>query len=135
MDLLFGYGGNDTLSGGASFDALVGGAGRDVLTGGSDADAFVFGAGGDSGTTAAASRDVVTDFEDFVDVIDLGAMDADSTSAGNGTFRFLGMHAAFTGHAGELRAIFSGGGEVIEADMTGDGLADFPSRPGILRTR
>ncbi|MER2509343.1 MAG: nitronate monooxygenase, partial [Amaricoccus sp.] len=123
-DMLFGYGGDDTLSGGASFDNLVGGAGRDVLTGGSEADSFDFAARTDSGVTAA-TRDVITDFEDFVDVINLAPMDADSTRAGNDAFRFIGMHTAFTGHAGELRAVFSGAGEVVEADTNGDGIADF----------
>ncbi|MFO1142469.1 MAG: calcium-binding protein [Amaricoccus sp.] len=123
-DMLFGYGGNDTLSGGASLDNLVGGAGRDILTGGADADSFDFAARSDSGATTA-TRDVITDFEDVRDVINLAGIDADSTRAGNDAFSFIGMHAAFTGHGGELRAVFSGSGELIEADTNGDGLADF----------
>ena len=35
------------------------------------------------------------------------------------------MHAAFTGHAGELRAVFFGTGELTEADTDGDSLAYF----------
>lgn len=123
-DMLFGHGGSDTLSGGAFFDNLVGGAGRDVLTGGTEADSFDFAARSDSGTSTA-TRDVITDFEDVRDVINLAAIDADSTHAGNDAFRFIGMHAAFTGDAGELRAVFSGAGEVVEADTDGDGIADF----------
>ena len=40
-------------------------------------------------------------------MIDLARIDANTTRVGNGAFTFTGMHAAFTGHAGELRAVFS----------------------------
>ena len=123
-DMLFGYGGDDTLSGGASFDALVGGAGRDLLTGGAEADSFVFAARADSGATSA-TRDLITDFEDVRDVIDLALIDANTTTAANDAFRFIGSHAAFTAHAGELRAVYSATGEVVEADTNGDGVADL----------
>lgn len=58
--------GNDkhnTLNGMAGMDELNGGRGNDVLTGGADADLFVF--------LAKAGRDVITDFTDGADKIDL----------------------------------------------------------------
>lgn len=64
-DVLEGGAGRDRLKGGAGDDVLEGGAGRDKLVGGAGADAFVFGPNG--------GRDIVTDFEAGVDVIDLSA--------------------------------------------------------------
>jgi Ca2+-binding RTX toxin-like protein len=55
--------GNDTLDGGAGRDRLRGDQGNDVLTGGADADRFIFGRRG--------GADVVTDYQDEVDRIDV----------------------------------------------------------------
>ncbi|SPH19771.1 Leukotoxin [Ascidiaceihabitans donghaensis] len=57
--------GHDVVKGGAGNDTIDGGAGRDKLEGGADADVFVFGPG--------AGRDIIVDFEDGVDQIDLSA--------------------------------------------------------------
>ncbi|SDH63493.1 peroxidase family protein [Pseudomonas panipatensis] len=89
---LSGLDGNDTLNGGAGADTLIGGAGRDSLSGGADADTFVFSAIGDSGTSAT-TRDVINDFTQGADRIDLSAIDARTNGAGsNGVqhFTFLG---------------------------------------------
>lgn len=59
-DIVRGNDGNDTLLGGDGDDTLTGGDGFDFLTGGQDADTFVFGAG-----------DVVTDYVDGTDVLDM----------------------------------------------------------------
>lgn len=63
-DTLIGGAGNDILMGGAGNDRLSGGLGNDTLTGGLHADVFAFGA-------ADGGRDVITDFQDGVDRIDL----------------------------------------------------------------
>lgn len=55
--------GNDRLDGGAGDDILVGGRGNDTLTGGSGADLFEFRRGD--------GRDLITDFTDGVDRIEL----------------------------------------------------------------
>jgi Ca2+-binding RTX toxin-like protein len=69
----------DTLDGGAGSDVLIGGAGADEIIGGTDddwshgglgADTFVL-APGDGGPTIALA-DVISDFEDGVDLIGLG---------------------------------------------------------------
>jgi T1SS-143 domain-containing protein len=60
-DILFGYGGNDTLSGNSGDDVLIGGTGNDSLTGGAGADTFKWGLN-DHGTTSSVAVDTITDF-------------------------------------------------------------------------
>lgn len=62
-DVLIGEGGNDRLVGGGGDDILIGGDGNDVMTGGSGADQFVF--------DTWFRDDVITDFEDGVDQLDM----------------------------------------------------------------
>jgi Ca2+-binding RTX toxin-like protein len=62
-DLVLGGAGNDRLAGGDGDDTISGGAGDDILTGGLGADVFLFD-GYRPGET-----DVITDFEDGVDVL------------------------------------------------------------------
>jgi Ca2+-binding RTX toxin-like protein len=122
-DLLFGYGGNDTLDGGDDDDYLLGGSGKDLLTGGAGQDTFAFNALSQSGVTKK-SRDVITDFSS-ADIIDLGAIDANTKLAGDQGFSFIGNNVQFGGNAGELRAIFDAAGQIIQGDVNGDGKADF----------
>jgi RTX calcium-binding nonapeptide repeat (4 copies) len=93
-DTLIGGGGNDTLIGGVGGDQLTGGAGKDSLTGGGGADSLTGGAGADSFVfkaltdSRAASFDTITDFSaSSGDRINLSAIDANSTSAKNQSFR------------------------------------------------
>jgi Ca2+-binding RTX toxin-like protein len=125
-DFLAGFGGNDTLSGGSGFDDLVGGPGKDQLTGGSDADVFHYTALSDSGITAA-TRDVIADFQDGLDIIDLSLMDANKTNAAgtNDAFNFIGTNAPFTGVPGQLHAYWTAIGQIVEGDINGDAKADF----------
>lgn len=62
-DRMFGGGGDDTLVGGNGKDILRGGIGDDFLTGGPDPDTFIF--------YSDWGSDVVTDFQDNIDVIEL----------------------------------------------------------------
>ncbi|VDC33193.1 M10 family metallopeptidase C-terminal domain-containing protein [Pseudogemmobacter humi] len=62
-DIMDGRGGNDTLAGGNGNDTLIGGAGNDVLYGGAGSDTFVFHAG----------YDVVMDFQDNIDQLQIYA--------------------------------------------------------------
>jgi Ca2+-binding RTX toxin-like protein/peptidoglycan/xylan/chitin deacetylase (PgdA/CDA1 family) len=89
-DTLNGGAGNDTLNGGAGNDVLNGGAGSDVMTGGPGADQFVFSGTGQSST---ASPDVILDFEEGIDKIDLSGIDANNNVAGNNAFTFIGTAA------------------------------------------
>ncbi|MDF2232235.1 hypothetical protein P2H44_06675 [Albimonas sp. CAU 1670] len=63
FDVIRGKGGDDDLTGGAGLDTIVGGAGDDQMTGGSLSDVFRIG--------KHSGDDVITDFENEVDVIDL----------------------------------------------------------------
>lgn len=66
-DILIGGAGNDNLEGGDNTDVLYGGAGRDVMRGGADANIFRF----DAGDSTNALRDIIKDFQQGVDKIDL----------------------------------------------------------------
>lgn len=79
--------GNDLLNGEDGLDTLAGGIGNDTLTGGAGADVFVINPGD--------GADVIADFEDGVDVIDLSSFR-----------RFEGTDAV-------LNAVQSGGSVVI----------------------
>lgn len=125
-DRLTGSEGGDTLNGGDANDTLLGRGGSDVLTGGAAADSLTGGTGADifryNHVTDSAGRanDTIRDFTHGQDVIDLGAIDANSEVQGNQTFAFIG-NAAFGNIAGELR--YAAG--TILGDVDGDGSADF----------
>lgn len=65
-DRLIGFGGNDILDGGDGDDLLQGGIGSDQLTGGTGADLFRF-----DTNLAPSNIDIITDFEQGVDIIQL----------------------------------------------------------------
>ncbi len=76
-DRFDGRGGNDIAYGGAGKDSLAGGGGDDTLVGGSGADVFIFRPNG--------GNDIITDFQDRSDKIDLSGYDI--------TFADLGLTA------------------------------------------
>ncbi|MGV6812328.1 MAG: hypothetical protein ACWA47_08785 [Brevirhabdus sp.] len=75
FDTLLGGYGNDSLNGGGRSDLLDGGRGDDTLTGGGSVDTFVFG--------RKAGDDVITDFADNTDQIDLSAFGLQNFNALN----------------------------------------------------
>jgi Ca2+-binding RTX toxin-like protein len=104
-------------------DSLTGGAGSDTLTGGAGADKFIF--SNVSDFASGITLDTIAEFHHAeADRIDLSGVDADSTLAGNQAFIFIGA-AAFDHHPGELSYTVNGGGVVVQADINGDGVADF----------
>ncbi|MBO3762532.1 calcium-binding protein [Ciceribacter sp. L1K22] len=124
---LSGLAGNDTLKGEAGNDRLAGGTGADTLYGGSGADRFVFTALADS-TVSSTGRDVIKDFSRSQgDRIDLSAIDASTRTSGNQAFSFIG-EKSYSGKAGELRYVNSGGDTFIYADVDGDRKSDFAIR-------
>ena len=126
-DFLDGKAGNDVLKGGAGNDILYGGAGRDTMTGGAGNDTFLFKAISDMGTTAS-TRDVITDFTQGQDKIDLSAIDANSKLTGDQAFTFLtGNNQSFSHTAGELawRIDTAHNQTIIQGDSNGDGVHDF----------
>jgi Ca2+-binding RTX toxin-like protein len=102
-DTLDGGAGNDVLLGGLGNDVLIGGLGQDTLTGGIGNDIFKFSLVGDSGTTATKA-DVIVDFVQGEDKIDLSAIDAFlATKNVNDTFIWQGTAAFSNATQGEVR--------------------------------
>ncbi|MEH2584692.1 Ca2+-binding RTX toxin-like protein [Nitrobacteraceae bacterium AZCC 2161] len=118
QDWLDGGAGHDTLEGGFGDDVLTGGPGADILIGNAGADQFVFKTIQDS---LPAAPDQIVDFSAAeADQIDLSAIDANNTAAGDQAFAFVGA-AAFTHTAGELRYA----DHLLQGDVDGNGTADF----------
>lgn len=119
-DQLIGGRGDDVLHGVRGDDTLVGGGGADDLGGSVGADHFIYLAPGNSSKRAA---DTIADL-DSSDLIDLQAIDADTTTAGNQAFHLVDR---LDGHAGELSLTFSAKTNVtkLSADVNGDGKADL----------
>jgi hypothetical protein len=136
-DRLMGDSGNDRIFGGTGLDTIFGGAGRDVMTGGSDADTFIYGATSES--PRGAGRDVITDFAEGNDSIDLGGIDAKKGGAADDTFTFIGA-AKFHQKKGELhfvtvdRAGTANDITLVQGDTNGDGKADIEIQLNGLHT-
>jgi Ca2+-binding RTX toxin-like protein len=123
FDVLLGGTGNDTLSGNGDQDVLTGDLGRDTLSGGTEADTFVFTSTADS--IVGSNRDVITDWESS-DIIDLAAIDANASNAGDQDFTFLGLGTAdLTVGQGQLKYYQSGGNTFVVGNVTADNQADF----------
>jgi hypothetical protein len=82
----------------------------------------------DSGITAA-TRDVITDFQQGVNKISLFIIDADKTNpAGtDDAFTFVGTNipTGFSNNPGELHAYWTATGQIVEGDVNGHDKADF----------
>ena len=115
--VLTGTSGDDLLVGDVGNDNLSPLGGNNVLTGGAGADVFHF-----ANILGATNR--ITDFQPGVDRIDLSAIDAKTTVAGDDVFTFVGSQP-FSGAAGELRIEVSNGETILSGDTNGDGTADF----------
>ncbi|WP_121629658.1 calcium-binding protein [Tropicibacter alexandrii] len=124
---------NDQLRGGDGEDTLYGGVGRDILIGGDfvaggfpgdgAADTFVYTDVTES-QVGAGGRDIIRDFEDGLDIMDLSAIDAITGTPGDDAFTFIGS-SGFSGTAGELRAVTTAAATIVQADVDGDGNSDF----------
>ena len=120
VDKLFGGDGDDKLNGGNGADQITGGAGKDVMQGDAAADTFLFLAVTDS--AAAGPRDVITDFVQGTDKIDLLAIDAIAGGADDAfIFRGTGGFGASAGLKFNQTATTT----VILADTNADQIADF----------
>lgn len=121
-DTLTGAGGADTLHGGDGADRLIGGTGRDVMKGGDGSDTFVFLSAADS-RAGRTTRDILTDFQTGIDVIDLSAIDANTALAGSQDLVFAG-NVASSG-VGTVRYVQSGGNTIVYANLSGNSAAEF----------
>ncbi len=94
-DVLLGGAGDDHLLGGLNEDVLSGGPGNDILEGGLNADVFVFGPGD--------GQDVIVDFQNNVDTIDLTAFGFADVDEALSHFAPDGSDMVFTYGADVLR--------------------------------
>ena len=113
-DSLHGGAGNDHLEGGSGNDVLIGGAGNDTLIGGDGDDIFVWKQGDAGGEgLALAAKDVVADFGNGHDVLDLADLlqneNADNlgkylsfSKEGEDTVLRISSTGAFSDDAGSL---------------------------------
>ncbi len=115
------YGLTTVKSGTANDDVLRATSGVDELTGGFGMDRFVF-SDAKPLTAVPSVRDVVTDFSNVSDRIDLRAIDANSTRAGNQGFVRV---SSFDGKAGQLVVQQVGANTELSGDINGDRIADF----------
>ncbi len=127
-DSLYGDAGNDSMAGGAGDDALAGGDGADWLNGGTGSDRLAGGAGADAFgfLSVADGGDLIQDFHRAEgDKINLSAIDADATQAGNQAFMFADGVVFVAYQPGAVTTRRSADGNtVVEAD-TGAGVLAF----------
>jgi len=120
-DKLLGGGGGDTLYGGGGDDDLIGGTGRDKMNGGPGADWFIFNKASETGLGDASDR--ITDFVRGDDKIVLCDIDANTGSAGDQAFTWMGT-GALTG-AAQLSYAHVGTNTVIYGSTDGDAASEF----------
>ena len=114
-DTVTGGNAGDTLSGGGGTDTLAGGAGQDTLTGDAGADVFSFTVANSQGAINLA--DLITDFADGVDIIDItGVADFNGDFASN----FLDLTVDQTADRGVGTGTFD---TVISDQTTGNVIA------------
>lgn len=120
-DVLDGAAGSDTLDGGRGNDTLIGGPGADILLGGPGADVFAFGRsfglfGGPDSGVGDGNRDIILDFRQDQDRIDLSRLDSFiGRLPGDGPgFLFLGEADFVASDAVQVRAIRIEGNTVIQ---------------------
>jgi serralysin len=115
-DYLFGNDVSNKLNGNGGNDVLDGHLGNDIYTGGAGADEFR--------VSQIGGNEEIIDFASGVDIIRLSEIDANTNTAANDAFTFIGA-AAFSGVAGQLRTFSQGGDNYVAGDVNGDGAADF----------
>lgn len=119
---LTGNAGSNTLDGGGGADIVIGGEGKDFLIGGAGADRLTGGTGADTFRFLAQSESTVTYHDVITDFTRGDRVDLSSVYSGALTYLHDG---AFTGQAGELRITASGGGVLLDIDLTGDKASDM----------
>jgi Ca2+-binding RTX toxin-like protein len=123
-DLLYGGDGKDKIAGAGGDDLLWGNAGADRLAGGSGADEFYY-RELDESLAARSSRDLITDFSHADgDYISLHEIDANSATGKNNDFTFIGT-SDFSGKAGEVRYEISGNSTLVYANIDTDNAAEI----------
>ena len=114
---------NDTFIGSTAANRFIGGLGQDTLTGGDGADIFRYETTSDSLNLLG---DLITDFVQASDRIDLGFIDADGAAGANNAFVLTanGGTAGFTG-LGQLRYFVGAQNTTISLNISGDNTPDM----------
>ena len=120
-NILKGLDGADKLTGGGGADKLTGGGGADILRGGGGNDHFIYVSTGDSGV-GVALRDVIKDFTQGSDRINVSAIDANETLNLNQVF-VLDTDGTLT--AGEFRFNVGAQNTVIVFNTDADAAAEM----------
>lgn len=129
VNILDGKAGVDTINGGAGNDVIYGGLGNDLLTGGSGWD--VFAVRQESVGLVTLETDRIFDFSVAGgDRIDLSAIDANASLAGNQAFTFATVLSTFSGAAGEATLTYDAttNSTFLRLDVNGDKKADYSLR-------
>ena len=115
----------DYLYGNDVANRLTGNGGNDVLDGAKGNDIYSGGAGADEFRISEINwNDEVLDFTSGSDKVRLSEIDANTGTADNQAFTWVGT-AAFSHTAGELRTYTQGADHFVAGDVNGDGIADF----------
>jgi Ca2+-binding RTX toxin-like protein len=104
-DILMGLAGNDVIIGGTGKDYIFAGTGVDTVTGGTSADRFIWKYLDESVVASGKPQDVITDFEQHVDKIDLSALDIalgdllvkDSQAVNGSNYSYVGIDTNHNG--------------------------------------
>jgi Ca2+-binding RTX toxin-like protein len=124
---------NNIIQGNAANNTLTGGLGSDTLTGGNGNDTFVYSSIADS-AFGLFNQDTITGFQlggiFGTDRIDLSAIDANLSAAGNQFFTFIGLIGGIIGNpvfsnVGQLGYQVSGGNLFLYGNVDANPNADF----------
>jgi len=127
-DSLRGGQGNDSIVGGGGNDSLSGDVGSDTLSGGTGNDVFLF--GGSSSLIGGGGADLISDFANGVDKIDVGytvsAVLAGDTAQPSLASAATAAQMLFNGHAGnaEVASVAVGGDTYLFFSSDGGAIAD-----------
>ncbi|EWH03054.1 hypothetical protein Q427_05325 [Halomonas sp. BC04] len=131
MNVQFGSGGDDELEGTGGVDVLVGGAGDDTLTGGAGDDVFRWNFG-DQGDSNSPANDIVTDFGNGNNTLDIADLLQGENENNIGDFVMAEQEGADT--VLYLSSDGSLAGSKDNADQTirleGKSFTDFGAAPG-----
>lgn len=116
-DFIFGGAGRDNLIGAAGNDFLYGGADRDVMRGGDGKDRFVWEQRADIGFSPA-TRDLVLDFVQGEDKLDLRRVDGDIRTDGQQRLTFIDT-AEFT-DVSQVRVVAGGTRTFVQLNIDDD---------------
>lgn len=119
-NLLSGWEGSDILRGGWGADTLFGGSQRDLLYLGDDISSDVIRYNDIAESGLGSMRDMVYNFDELLDVIDLRTIDSNISAAGNQRFGFSSSATAYS-----VWTVTRGGGTLVLGDVNGDAVADF----------